>query len=103
MTDDLKNYAAPRPRMDLVWATLAACLAVVACVERVPENVAPQAVPSVSSSPSQPAEAASYVPCPKLSKGRWLRAEIAHWRKDGWVIFCEYDGMRLMTREELSL
>ena len=50
-----------------------------------------------------PVVSAPYTPCPKLSKGKWLRAEIAHSRKDGWVITCEYDGMRLMTRDEVSL
>lgn len=106
LPDDVRAYAAPRPRMDLFWAFLAACLALVAYVE--PNDAAPQdhslkGDEWAASLVHPPAVAAPYAPCPKLSKGRWLRAEIAQQVRDGWRIACVYDGDQLMTRDEAQL
>lgn len=47
--------------------------------------------------------ASPYTPCAKLNKGRWLTAEIAQQQGSGWVIYCQYEGDKLMTRNEVSL
>ncbi len=103
MTDDLKNYYAPNFLRDnadkiVVWA----CIIVVAVVARwIPNNAERQEDVQILLPRAVPAVSAPYQPCPKTNKGKWLKAEIAHWRKDGWVIHCDYRG--LMTRDEASL
>lgn len=64
-------------------------------------NEAPEVVSSIPL-PVTPA-ASPYTPCPKLNKGRWLTAEIAQQQGRGWVIYCQYEGDKLMTRNEISL
>lgn len=107
MTDDLKDYEAPtfwRVHRDKVWgAIFIACLLVASFI---PNNAERQAgakyeAVAITNSHLTPVVSAPYTPCPKTNKGKWLKAEIAHWRKDGWVIHCDYRG--LMTRDEVRL
>lgn len=114
MTDDLQVYSRiVRTVAEERRARIAGSLSVAAIVlllitsvtvaHRGVPNAAPQAVSLPSSLPHQPAVAAPYTPCPKLNRGAWLRWEIAHWRKDGYVIQCSYWGQELMTRDEVNL
>lgn len=58
LPEDVKHYAAPERHTHRYWAALAACLALVAWVEETP-IAAPQAVPTLSLTPTQPTAAAS--------------------------------------------
>ena len=44
---DVKDYVAPRPRMDLVWMALAICLAFIGWAEVVPNAAAVQVNPDL--------------------------------------------------------
>lgn len=93
LPSDVRAYRAPRPRVDLALAVLAACLAVLLYVERVPEqinagpmvattgegrkalidNVAKRAAPLHGPSATAPS-----LDCLRLRDRLWLRGAIMH-------------------------
>lgn len=114
MNDDLNAWSRivrstdeeRKARVAGVLSVVAICMLLITSVTVAHRGTTIAAPPAVSSSafpPTQPAVAASYVPCPKLRAGKWLRAEIAQQARDGWRIACVYEGDQLMTRDEARL
>lgn len=102
VSDDLKFWVAPtwwRVNRDRVWgAIFIGCLLVASFI---PNNAERQEDVQILLPRAVPAASAPYIPCAKTQQGKQLHAEIAHWRKDGWVISCYYRG--IMTRDEAQL
>ena len=61
---------------------------------QMPESARTGALPIA---PSPSAGAASYTPCPKLNRGRWLKWEIAQRRdrSEGYTVHCDYGGLQI--------
>ncbi len=106
MNDDLKDFQAYAPPIwpqVLFGAILLGCFLVASFIQNNAERqVSPKTHLEGRGAKYPPsAVSAPYIPCAKTQQGKQLHSEIAHWRKDGWVIHCDYRG--LMTRDEVQL
>ena len=82
---DVKDYVAPRPRMDLVWMALAICLAIIGWAEVVPNAAAVQVNQDLPIVTLAERQASLIAAC--MNSGGWT------WKDphtgDIWATFCD--------------
>lgn len=82
LPEDLRDYAAPRTRMDLVWAALAAMLALVAYVQPVEPAIAESIEPAVDYSKMH---TEAFVACMNEGGWAWKDPHTGEW----WSVHCD--------------